>query len=240
MGTSKSYISLKSPKHTSAKRGLTSYLNGGNVSRSEVASRFASALKSENGDSSSTNGGSSPATVINYGKQVGRILGFIYDARSSGGVRTSVEKLDLSINLNTPKELFDYLIESSDNSGTIDSAVVNKALELTVDNLNIDSFEILDDFDLEAFLKELLANIVCECFTQRNYEHIQRKAMTIEEAQRRLADIRGYIYGDIISNANTSDLKNCALNSTALSKYVEEKCVESLDLLEAHYEGGDK
>ena len=229
MGTSKSYISLKGGDHSRAKRGLSSFLSGGNVTRQDVAARFASALKSE--ARSSIKGANN--SIKNYSTDAARFISFLGNV-SSGGLDYASEQAKLS---STPKSVDEMikLFTESNISGTIDASVVSVALKETLDAL-APTMEDLQNVSLSEFTKELIANIIATCFEQRYFEEILRKSSSITYARQKCNEIKDYIHSDIIISLDTSTVNQIHTDTNALVSFVEKKCNEALDILVNFYD----
>jgi len=231
MGTSKSYISLKGGDHTRAKRGLTSFLGGGSVSKQDVAARFASALKSE--ARSSGGGVSSSNSIKNYGSNAARFISFLGNV-NSGGLSYASEQAKFS---STPKSVDEMikLFTESDISDTIDTTVTAVALKETLDAL-VPTLEALQNVNLAEFTKELVANIIAVCFEQRYFEDILKKCDSIADAKQKCDEIKKYIHSDIVVSLDTSAVNKIHADTNVLSSFIEKKCNEALEILINFYD----
>jgi hypothetical protein len=231
MGTSKSYISLKGGDHTHAKRGLTSFLHGGSVSKQDVAARFASALKSE--AHSSTGGGGSSSSIKNYSSYAARFINFLGNV-SSNGLSYASEQARLS---SIPKSIDEMikLFTESDISDTIDSSVTAIALQETLEVL-VPTLDELQNVNLAEFTKELIANIIAVCFEQRYFEEILKKCDSITDARLKCNEIKEYIHSDIVVSLDTSTVNQIHTDTNVLSAFVEKKCIEAFNILINFYD----
>lgn len=232
MGTSKSYIAPKNPQNTAAKRGITSNIHGGSVSTQEAVSRFATAIKAENSASVSNGHSTSAGSLKHYGQQIGKVLSFISGASSSGGILNSITQKYTANPPKNPHELFSRLLGEETIIGTLDGAVVETALFLTIEKLNIIELSQLDAFDFPAFTKELFANLVMTCFEQRYAAQIQSKSVSLSQAESKLKEFKDYIYNAITANIDISDINRCIASNNDLSVYVETKCIDIFSFLE--------
>lgn len=233
MGTSKSYIAPKSSKNTAVKRGITSNIRGGKISKQEAVSRFATAIKEENLVNISNGHSTSTGSFRNYGQLIGKVFAFISGAPTSGGIiNATAQKYKDNLPQNT-HELFSRLLEEETIAGTLDAAVIEIALYLTIEKLNIVELSQLDSFDFPVFTKELFANLVMTCFEQRYAAQIQAKSETISKATNKLNEFKDYIYNAITANIVINDINPYIANND-LSVYVEKKCVEIFSFLEQY------
>jgi len=230
MGTSKSYISLKGGDHTRAKRGLSSFLGGGSVSKQGVAARFASALKSE---AHSSGGGTGSNSIKNYSSNAARFISFLGNV-SSGGLSYASEQAKFS---STPKSVDEMikLFTESDISDTIDTSVTTVALQETLNTL-VPTLEELQNVNLAEFTKELVANIIAVCFEQRYFEDILKKCDSIADAKQKCDEIKKYIHSDIVVSLDTTAVNQIHADQNALSSFIEKKCNEALDILIDFYD----
>lgn len=235
MGTSKSYISLKKPEHTRTKRGLTSYLSGGGVSESSVASRFASSLKAEY-SSASSNAQLSGASVNSnsiksYSTSVARVVGYIGNMRS-GGISYASQQAGFKKEPQTVSDLITMFMES-DIADTIDASVASEAIAVALANLQITDINDLQSLDLASFTKELLADIIAICFEQRYFEQILARTGKPSDAKRKCDAIKDCIYGQITTNLDVSTIQTLHSDNIAMTVFIEEKCLEALKILMA-------
>jgi len=227
MGTSKSYISLKGGAYTRTKRALSSFINGGAISKQEVAGRFATTLKSEANLSNGTNN-----SIKNYSTVASKIISFLGNAQSAG-LNYALKQANFA---KIPENIDDLikLFCETEISNTIDISVANVALQITLETMT-PVLEDIENINLVQFTKELIANLISVCFEQRYFEEILKKC-NVSEAKQKCNVIKDYIHSDIILNLDALKVIEIHNDIGLMSDFIEKKCMEALDILMKFYD----
>lgn len=236
MGTSKSYITLKSKESESVKRGLGSYLKKGNVSKENVVSRFVKSLRNENFFDYNPDE-SKNKTYAGYQYHASRVIEIIElvdKIKSTKSIIDFVNELkEKNIEIETPVDLIRYLTKDDVTASTINAIIFNKALEITFIELGLNDFDQLEQIDLRILIDVILVNIVSETFEQRYYEEILKKLDgDAKLAQEKIIEIKSLISSVINPSFAEKTPKPFFNDRVKLEKYVTEKCKEIYEILE--------
>lgn len=224
MGTSKGYIAPTRIEWSNSKRAVTQMLRDGSTdSVTKVASKFATAMKTDTVDGSV------------FSKAVSGILGLSRNISDHGlnHALNQINRPDLIGKSSSEvwSELFD---EYTNNSATAEDALAADALSKSLSNLDIEDPEQLGDISQEVLLKELLSNFISINFDFRYAEKIA-KGRTPAEAHRIMKEMQDYIRSVIYERLNIDDIGAVDFTKLSSSQYIDKALKEAYSTFEDLY-----
>ena len=224
MGTSKGYIAPTRIEWSNSKRAVTQMLRDGSTdSVTKVASKFATAMKTDTVDGSV------------FSKAVSGILGLSRNISDHGlnHALNQINRPDLIGKSSSEiwSELFD---EYTNNSATAEDALAADALSKSLSNLDIEDPEQLGDISQEVLLKELLSNFISINFDFRYAEKIA-KGRTPAEAHRIMKEMQDYIRSVIYERLNIDDIVAVDFTKLSSSQYIDKALKEAYSTFEDLY-----
>ncbi len=224
MGTSKGYIAPTRIEWSNSKRAVTQMLRDGSTdSVTKVASKFATAMKTDTVDGSV------------FSKAISGILGLSRNISDHGlnHALNQINRPDLIGKSSSEiwSELFD---EYTNNSATAEDALAADALSKSLSNLDIEDPEQLGDISQEVLLKELLSNFISINFDFRYAEKIA-KGRTPAEAHRIMKEMQDYIRSVIYERLNIDDIGAVDFTKLSSSQYIDKALKEAYSTFEDLY-----
>ena len=224
MGTSKGYIAPTRIEWSNSKRAVTQMLRDGSTdSVTKVASKFATAMKTDTVDGSV------------FSKAISGILGLSRNISDHGlnHALNQINRPDLIGKSSSEiwSELFD---EYTNNSATAEDALAADALSKSLSNLDIEDPEQLGDISQEVLLKELLSNFISINFDFRYAEKIA-KGRTPAEAHRIMKEMQDYIRSVIYERLNIDDIGEVDFTKLSSSQYIDKALKEAYSTFEDLY-----
>lgn len=224
MGTSKGYIAPTRIEWSNSKRAVTQMLRDGSTdSVTKVASKFATAMKTDTVDGSV------------FSKAISGILGLSRNISDHGlnHALNQINRPDLIGKSSSEiwSELFD---EYTNNSATAEDALAADALSKSLSNLDIEDPEQLGDISQEVLLKELLSNFISINFDFRYAEKIA-KGRTPAEAHRIMKEMQDYIRSVIYERLNIDDIGAVDFTKLSNSQYIDKALKEAYSTFEDLY-----
>ena len=168
MGTSKGYISPTTPKWSSVKRGLSTYLSNPTTSNVKtVASKYAHAM---NDDKTSFHRAS--AIFSNFSA-------FVNQSKSQGLIQALNDyQLSYIIDL-PPEEAIIELINVFSDGSTIDDNISIACISVALEEIGVVSLEDLSNIQMNVFIKELTCQFAIQKFAQMFDKQLKNKCNNI-------------------------------------------------------------
>lgn len=224
MGTSKGYIAPTSIHWSLSKRAVTQYMNGVSPdTRSNAASKFASAMKNDSAASSA------------FTRALWKMALFSNRVHTSGfeSALREVGREDL-IGKNAG-EVFDELLNDFTNDGaTKEDYLAAQAIGEALNILGIENLSELANIPTEDLIIEILSEYVKYSFAFRYSEKISA-GRTPAQADSILRDMGNYISNKIHSDFDRSVLNGMDIKSLGTSGVANQLLVDALSIFEEYY-----
>lgn len=234
MGTSKGYIPPKSPEWRQAK-GAVTRMSGTNYSKDnarKAIGKYAEAYsKTHLGNSSFSN-------------VAGNFLNFLNDIKNDG-FDSTIEKYGLdSIKNKNGSELYNGILDYFSRAiATIDDQIVRDSLYDTLEDMEVDTFESLNNIQSEDFLITFIINFAVKNFEECFAEKILSKQENIDRYDMIIEDVENLIGDRILADMKINDILKMDFLSDDGQAYINNICKLSYDSLktigEVYYENLD-
>lgn len=234
MGTSKGYIPPKSPEWSQAK-GAVTRMSGKNYNKDnarKAIEKYAEAYsKTHLGKSSFSN-------------VAGNFLNFLNDIKNND-FDSTIEKYGLdSIRNKNGSELYSAILDYfSRDISTIDDQIVRDSLYDTLEDLEVDTFESLNNIQSEDFLITFIINFAVKNFEECFAEKILSKQENIDRYDMIIEDVENLIGDRILADMKIKDILKMDFLSDDGQEYINNICKLSYDSLktigEVYYENLD-
>ena len=224
MGTSKGYISPTTPKWSSVKRGLSTYLSNPTTSNVKtVASKYANAM---NDDKTSFHRVS--AIFSNFSA-------FVNQSKSQGLIQALNDyQLSYIIDL-PPEEAIIELVNAFSDGSTIDDNISIACISVALEEIGVISLEDLSNIQMNVFIKELTCQFAIQKFAQMFDKQLKNKCNNIIEANKRMEEIQNYIYNKLMSELSLEKIESIDPLNLPNEDIINQTMEEAFDILENYY-----
>ncbi|WP_294241978.1 hypothetical protein [Pseudobutyrivibrio sp.] len=230
MGTSKGYIPPTKPEWSSAKRAVSSFLrNRDEESKENAIHKFGEAMSSAGIVSGST-----------FSSAAGNILGFAQGIRENGLDNTLVEFGREDLIGKKPDEILEELIyQFTNNSSTLEDSLASDALSQALENLNIETVDDLGKVEIDALLREMVADFVIISFDLVFDEKIG-KGRGQAEKEMILKEMHTFIADAVYSFLSQEELKKVDFANMSASSVVKNSLDEAYRICASYYGGNNQ